>query len=159
MKIETSIQLAIAMWGAVTGTLAIIFQSIHLWRDRSCIRAWAVLNYGDPAEGHPPVLEIRMVNMGRRPILLDWLMFDFKRTGSHGTQLASTRPLKLDEGVPFERTFHPTDPSLFDAANEYALDMYISDTLGRVYHVKNAKKLLRQYQCIYKEEIEAWKRI
>jgi hypothetical protein len=153
----TSDWIAIA---ALFASLLSILIGVYLYeRDRGRIRAWAVLNYGDPGEGHRPVLDIRIVNIGRRPILLDWLMLDFARTGRHGTQLASTMPLKLNEGERFERTLSATEPSLFDYANDYALDIHIADTLGRVYRVKDAKKLLREYQQIYKEEIEAWKRI
>ena len=95
---------------------------------------------------------------GRRPVLLNWLLLDFKRTGRHGTQLADAFPLKLDEGEPFERRLHPTEPCLFDDMNDYANDIHVSDTLGRTYRVKDARKLLREYQHIYKNEIEQWKR-
>lgn len=70
-----------------------------------------------------------------------------------------TLPRKLDEGEPIEKTLRPTDPFLFDDANDYAKDIHIGDTLGRAYRVKDARKLLREYQRIYKEEIDQWKKI
>jgi hypothetical protein len=68
-------------------------------------------------------------------------------------------PLKLDEGEPIEKTLRPADPYLFNDANDYASDIHIGDTLGRIYRVKAARKLLRQYQRIYKDEIEQWKKV
>lgn len=149
-------------WIAISALLVSIFSvltSIYLYqKDRGRLRAWAILNYGDPSERCPPVLEVRAVNIGRRPILLNWLLLDFRGTGRHGTQLADSIPLKLDEGEPFEKTLRPTDPCLFDDANDYAINMHIGDTLGRVYCVRGARKLLREYQRIYKDQIEEWKK-
>ena len=150
-------------WIAISALLVSILSvltSVYLYqKDRGRLRAWAILNYGDPSEPLPPVLEVHAVNIGRRPILLDWLLLDFSRTGRHGTQLADSFPLKLDEGQPIEKTLRPTDPCLFDDANDYASDIHIGDTLGRVYRVKDARKLLREYQRIYRDEIEQWKRV
>ena len=150
-------------WMALAGLLVsilAIWVGIRLYqKDRGRLRARAVLNYGDPSEGHRPVLEIKAVNIGRRPILLDWLLLDFETTGRHGTQLADTVPLKLDEGETIERTLHPTDPCLFDDANDYAKDIHISDTLEQAYPVKHARKLLREYQRIYRSEIDRWREL
>lgn len=148
-------------WIAISALLVSIFSvltSIYLYqKDRGRLRARAILNYGDPSEQSPPVLEIHAVNVGRRPILLNWLLLDFKQTGRHGTQLADNFPVKLDEGEAIEKALHPTDSFLFDDANQYARDIHISDTLGRVYPVRGARKVLREYQRIYKDEIERWK--
>jgi hypothetical protein len=38
-------------------------------------------------------------------------------------------------------------------------DIHIDDTLGRAYRVKHARKLLREYQRIYKNEINQWKEL
>jgi hypothetical protein len=150
-------------WIALSALLVSIlsvFVSVYLYqKDRGRLRAWAILNYGDPSEGHRPVLEVKAVNIGRRPILLDWLLLDFESTGRHGTQLADSLPLKLDEGETIEKTLRPTDPCLFNDANDYAKDIHVGDTLGRAYPVKHARKLLREYQRIYKDEVDQWKKL
>jgi hypothetical protein len=151
----------ISDWIAVSALLISIlsvFTSIYLYqKDRGRLRAWAILNYGDPSDQFPPVLEIHAVNIGRRPVLLDWLLLDFARSGRHGSQFGDTLQKKLDEGERIEKTLRPTDSCLFNDADDYASDIHIGDTLGRVYRVKDARTLLREYRRIYKNEIEEWK--
>jgi hypothetical protein len=142
-------------WIALSAWIPSVLLSLYLYhKDRGRLRAQAILNYGDPSERFPPVFEIHVVNVGRRIILLSWLLLDFKRTSRHGTQLADAFPLKLDKGELFERRLHPTESCLFDDMNDYANDIHVSDTLGRAFCVKDARKLLREYQRIYKNEIE-----
>ena len=139
-------------------SVASIGTSYHLYyKDRGRIRAQAILNHGEPGTGLPPVLEIHVVNIGRRPILLTWILIEFEHTGRRGSQFGPSFPFKLDEGEPFELKISPTEPFLFDDELNYAINILIQDSLGATYPVKDARKLLLEYQRIHKLDIDAFR--
>jgi hypothetical protein len=145
-------------------------------RDRSKVRAWSkILWHENGPEPSTPVMQVRIMNVGRRPIALMHLV---KKAGRNAwsrtlmrpqlnakdtfeviqelerTSLAHIAAIKLAEGEVFEHAFRPEDCDEFIASHlerpTYADILLIEDVAGKRYPVQNSAEHL-------KEMLAAWK--
>jgi hypothetical protein len=145
-------------------------------RDRSKVRAWSMIVWRENGpEPSTPVMQVRIMNVGRRPIALMHLV---KKAGRdtwsrtlmrpqlnakdafeairelERTSLAHIAAIKLAEGEVFEIAFRPEDCDEFIAVHlerpAYANTLLIEDVVGSRYPVQNSAEHL-------KEMIAAWK--
>ena len=168
----------------VTALVALLFSAsslavsvLNYRRDRSKVRAWSTLEWIGGLDQSGPVLRVRIVNEGRRPVALMSLV---KKKGQaiwwrslirpklsttdafkaiveiERSRLAHVAALKLGEGEAFELEFRPGDSDEFLALHlevpEYAEMLLIEDVAGKRYPVLNSAKDL-------KEALTEWRRI
>ena len=98
-------------------------------------------------ESFPDVyyMRIKAVNSGRRPIILTTLWRCFSDKTRCGTMLGEKR---LEEHEQFEKEIDYNDMIYVDSDGNVkdTVDLYLEDTLGRLYKIKNAKRHLREAQ-------------
>lgn len=123
-------------------------------RDRAHIRTkceFFPANTDEDGPFSPPVILIQIANYGRRPVYLEYLYFRYGKGG--GANYAETLwegdkygRYQLDEGDKYEHFFEPDSDTIFTNEDGIrATDIFFRDSLGRDYHVKDARESIEAY--------------
>lgn len=126
--------------GAFLVSLASLAWSIHIGRrDRGRIKATSkIIKYGNV-----DLLEVKVANHGRRPVILTMLWTKFQDGISTGSYLKN-HSLRLGENEKFEITMRAGDHYTISQEGEEAVDLCFEDTLGHRYKVNNARENLKK---------------
>ncbi|MFO7593774.1 MAG: hypothetical protein R6X15_07005 [Pseudomonadota bacterium] len=163
----------VSFWLSITATILSIgsfgFTVYNILRDRGRILATSEIFYDNSRALNPgPSVLIRVVNSGRRPIVLtklvrvcsqgEWASFlstpslDTDENGyavrmpASSQFVAQNTAVRLPESGVYEQVIHHDDYSelhgLFEDDVRTAKDLYFEDVLGRRYRIKDAEKNL-----------------
>lgn len=135
---------------AVLISLASFCWSIHIGnRDRAKLivksKVYKQQNFYEKSFPDHYYIKIKAVNCGRRPVILTTLWRCFSDKTQCGTMLGEKH---LDEHEQFEKDIDNNEIFYTDDEGDVkeTSDLYLEDTLGRFYKVKNAKRHLREVQ-------------
>jgi hypothetical protein len=137
--------------------ISILSTGYSLWfglRDRAQIKTKSEFfpaNIDEDGPFSPAGIRIRIANHGRRPIYLEYLYFQYGRSGI--ANYAETvwegdkyGRCQLGEGDKYEHFFDPDSDAIFKSADGIrATDIFFRDSLGRNYYVKGARQSLEAY--------------
>jgi hypothetical protein len=150
----------------VVSTINLVFTIYNIFRDRGKVTAWAEISYDtskDP-DNPPPALRVRVVNSGRRPIVILYIVKEAKtriwfssivdpvlpidengkllRFPKNKDFVAQNSCLTLREGEVFEWIIDYEEhlgELIFDDGNfHFAKKLYIEDVLKNRYYVKKS---------------------
>ena len=120
-----------------------LFWSIYLgYRDRGNIKAISKISYNGPDSKYFH-LQVKVVNCGRRPVILSMFGADYS-DGTRGGTYIEKESGRLTENEKYEITIRAGDSDTMSPDGEEAVDFWFEDTLGRRYKVKNAKENLKK---------------
>jgi len=148
-----AIEIALSVLSLVVATFSL---GLAVWvarRNEPRARARATFLPGQAEEdqpGGPPMLEIEIVNLGRRVIQLEYLYVRYGRTRADIVDTLwdsdETGRCHLREGDPYRHTFTPDDDGLLVApSGQRATSMYFQDSAGRRYTARGFRSALAQY--------------
>lgn len=175
MKTE-SITFGLAVWGTVTGTVAIFVQLISFWCDRARLRVKATMSYGSKRlHGREPrhFMRVTMTNRGRRvvrirrialqmskPLLVAVNRFLISRGWTHkvvqgdiGIYSAQIDPIDETVRDPKIRTYPPREISL-DEHQTKEIELIVAEDLVTALPAKRAVLIVtdqvgRRYRAQY----------
>jgi len=115
-------------------------------RDRPKVKTSCTL-YPPYDENPVPRLFVRLVNAGRRPVIIRLFGGTFGKDGWQGTYLNEGKGLRLGEHEFYEQTISPDDQDvLFSHEDSEAVqELWFEDSLGQRHPVKNSRKLLKEF--------------
>jgi hypothetical protein len=141
---QTSNILSVVALGVSAASLAV--SSYKAFVDRSRVRAKSIL-WGNDEDGYS--FEVAAVNAGRRSVILTTLRGRYEDGSSMGESLRNdSQGVRLGEDEAFsERIKDEEDSILYHCLPPHSriVDMWLEDTLGRRYNVRNAKKHLKRF--------------
>jgi len=132
--------------GAVLISFISLAWSIHVGnRDRAKLKATSIFYEPESPEEGAPYLEIKVMNYGRRPIILTGIGSEYPSGGWEWTSFLNKKTVRLGENDKFEQVIEAGDSYTVEPFDgEKAIDLWFEDTLGRRYRIKNVKKDLKK---------------
>ena len=144
------ISLYLSIFAVLISCVSLIWSIYVGYRDRGNIKAtseiyyFELTSYSEKPSKKIPKLKIKAVNCGRRPVILSMFGADYSNGSWSGTYIEKESG-RLTENEKYEITINAEDRDTMspDGEGEGAVDLWIEDTLGRRYKVKNAKENLK----------------
>jgi hypothetical protein len=116
--------------------------AIHIGqRDAAKLKAESELHYDTDGS---IFIRVRVVNAGRRPIMLTYLSA-FLVDGNHVGEYFKEEPIRLDEHEMIEKDLYPNSIILEDIKSKnFPVNLFVEDTIGRRHKVKESRKYLSE---------------
>ncbi len=131
--------------GAVLISLISFVWAIHVGnRDRAKLKATSTFYEPESPEDGVPYLEVKVMNYGRRPVILTGIGAKYLSSESAWISLEK-KAVRLGENDKFEIFINAGDCYTVDPLDgKKAIDLWFEDTLGRRYKIKSVKKHLKR---------------
>lgn len=116
------------------------------FRDKAHIKTFAKFYPYRPDHDRARI-EIKIVNSGRRPVILTMFGGDFKDKGWCGAYIGKEKKgIRLEEHEKYETTVYSEDLVCISPEEEYSeyINFWFENTLGQRYKVNNSEELIKK---------------